>query len=199
MGSKRLYQLESLPLSGDDDFQHLLRGLGVGIKMSGVIFRDKGTEYYVRLDGAGKAPLGIDLLPDTTSLSILLQESDNPMIYLEATGKPWLRKAQFQLSGQVQQRIWARDHYMCMVSGKLMGEVTLSVDHWIPLEREGQNNEHNYITMSRSWNKRKGDKTPFQFCNDIGLDYDGICDWIADRNAGRPGKLPAHLEAILND
>jgi 5-methylcytosine-specific restriction endonuclease McrA len=54
-----------------------------------------------------------------------------------------------------------------------MGQITLTVDHFIPLERNGKNDMSNYISACRGCNTDKGRQSPEEFCKDRGYDYEG--------------------------
>lgn len=103
----------------------------------------------------------------TQGWSDILAASDDPKFY--GPDKAWHRKVRYIVSGEVQQKVWARDDFTCQFCGRKMGDVQLTVDHWIPLELGGANDTTNYISACRRCNKRKADKHPKEFCREIGL------------------------------
>lgn len=192
----RLYDLSKD--IGDPELKEFAEGIGVSEKLAGLVFVGGGYESIIYLDQnleewiLGTHPT-ICYTPTPPELAAILRQSDDPVIYRDH--KPWLRKAQYQLSGQVQQGIWARDEFRCMSCGRYMGDdgVTLSVDHWIPLESGGPNDESNYLSLCRACNKKKGNMLPLDFCQKFGLDYEGLCRWIDLRNQGLAAMPPEHL------
>lgn len=119
--------------------------------------------------------------PSLEEWSELLRQSDDPVYFAEdETGiKQVHRKQRRAISGAIQQQIWARDNYTCLFSGRRMGEVSLTVDHWIPLELDGENNETNYISMSRKINKDKGNQHPQEWCSANGYSYDEVMGYLS--------------------
>lgn len=110
--------------------------------------------------------------PDLETWSELLRASDSPMFY--GRNKPWFRKIQRVISGKVQQRIWWRDMCTCMYCGRDMGEVQLTVDHFVPIEMGGADEDTNYLTACRRCNKDKGCMPPDEWCEVMGYDYKGL-------------------------
>lgn len=88
-----------------------------------------------------------------------IQRADNPEI-LAGNPKVFVRKARFEISGAVQQKIWKADGFKCVYCNREMGDVQLSIDHFIPLELGGVNNETNYLSACRRCNKDKGSQDP---------------------------------------
>ena len=114
----------------------------------------------------------------------ILKRSDDPLVFQrDETGtlKGWIRKAQNIISGEVQQKVWVRDGLRCMYCGKPIGEVLLTVDHWMPLELGGSNSPHNYLTVCRSQNKMKGSMHPRDWCEKIGADYEFYVKYLAEK------------------
>lgn len=111
----------------------------------------------------------------------LIHFSDNPE-FLDETTKQFHRKARFEISGSVQQKIWVADGCKCMFCRRPMGEVQLSIDHFMPLELGGANNVSNYLSACRKCNKDKGNKHPETFCSEIGIDYQDMLAYIVERN-----------------
>lgn len=163
MSGSRFYQQ---PLGETDisDIGHLLT-------ISGVVFGggDKIVVYLLpEVDFHGVMKEGIEFhYANTQEWADLLAASDDPKFY--GPDKAWHRKVRYIVSGEVQQKVWARDDFTCQFCGRKMGDVQLTVDHWIPLELGGANDTTNYISACRRCNKRKADKHPKEFCREIGL------------------------------
>jgi hypothetical protein len=124
--------------------------------------------------------------------SAVLRQSDDPVIKI-GPEKILVRKVQYAISGAVQQKIWARDSFRCMVCGRQMGEVQLTIDHWMPLELGGSNDTDNYISLCRACNKRKGSLHPLDFCNVAGISELEMSAWIRLMNKGELVPVPSHL------
>lgn len=103
--------------------------------------------------------------------SDFIQRSDNPEILVgpipngsQATlPKIFQRKVRYEVSGAVQQKVWAFDAFNCMYCGAEMGKVLMTVDHFIPLELGGKNDTSNYIAACKPCNKKKGSSHPIEF------------------------------------
>lgn len=171
----------------------LFNRIGHDLKLSGVLFGGL-QEYYLFLlpevdqDEVEYAPHFDDAFNvktlTTHEWSNLLKRSDDPLIYLAdstGTAKSWVRKLQFQISGDVQQRIFARDGFKCMYCQRMMGEVTLSVDHFLPLDLSGANDPSNYLSSCRKCNKRKGNMHPKEWCRKIGAEYQYYVNYLKEK------------------
>lgn len=138
-------------------------------------------------DLAGKFLLDLPVYkPSAAEWSEAIRMSDDPQVFVrdaEGNTKIMLSKMRGAISGQVQQKIWVRDRLMCLFCGRKMGDVGLTVDHFVPLELEGANDETNYLSSCRACNRRKGDTHPLEFCMAEGYDYSGLRDYLA-------GKIP---------
>ncbi len=110
----------------------------------------------------------------------LIQRSDQPEV-LMGNPKVFHRKARFEISGIVQQRVWVADKFACVYCHNLMGKVQLTIDHFIPLEIGGVNNTSNYLSACRKCNKDKGCEDPKEYCTRKGLDYNYFIDYLARR------------------
>lgn len=120
--------------------------------------------------------------PSPEEWSEILRMSDDPSVFeLDKSGliKAIHRKLRYQISGAVQQKIWARDEFGCVFCERKMGEVQLTIDHWIPLELGGTNDETNYLSACRKCNKRKGNLHPEEWCRQRSLDYQHYVQYLA--------------------
>lgn len=151
--------------------------LGSLIRIEGVVIGGGGHASVLLLPGMLSAV--DELRSDTLTFhemsvddwSDWLQRSDNPEILVgpvpDGSGatlpKIFHRKLRYEISGAVQQRVWALDHYACVYCGAPMGMSLLTVDHFIPLELGGLNNITNYLTACKPCNKAKGSQHPRDF------------------------------------
>ena len=119
--------------------------------------------------------------PTDEEWSTIVARSDNPLYY-DNLRKIWLRKFQRAISGNVQQKVWARDNFMCMYCHREMGQVQLTVDHFIPLELSGTNDMRNYISACRRCNKDKGRIHPKQWLRNKGQSYEQFVNYLMDVN-----------------
>lgn len=192
---RRFYQYD-----GEDLF---IEDMGNTLAISGILLEGMNGMQLLVVSPSGSMP--IDFLtnkrtssgnsehlrlpitrPSLEEWSALIRQTNDPVYFTDdETGmaKVLHRKQRRAVSGAIQQQIWARDDYRCLFSGKRMGEVSLTVDHWMPLELNGANDESNYISMSRKINKNKGNQHPKEWCDANGYDYDEIMLYL-DNLAG---------------
>lgn len=111
-----------------------------------------------------------------------LQRSDNPEVLINGSlEKAFHRKLRYDISGAVQQKVWAADGFKCFFCGKPMGVVQLTVDHFIPLEMSGKNDTSNFISACRRCNKNKGAMDPKDFCGLMAVDYTMAVQYLENR------------------
>ena len=200
MSRKRLYQL-SYPANDEpvwlDDISNKLRLSGAfyqGMDLSLLLLFPSADSYEIFINSRDLEEHGIVAAGPSVELwSEILRRSDDPVYFeLDETGtiKAVHRKAQRAISGAIQQQIWARDGFRCMLCGQPMGKVQLTVDHWIPLELGGQDDAANYLAACRGCGKLKGSRNPKDFCESKGYDYDGLCAYLE-------GLVPASMIAHL--
>lgn len=173
----RFYQLE---------FRHrpVLKGdIGSMLQIQGLVIGGGGARAILMLPGfsCDRAPF----IPfSTEEWSDWLQRSDNPEV-LVGLPKIFQRKVRYEISGAVQQKVWVADGCKCMYCGKPMGEVQLTIDHFIPLESGGKNDPSNYLSACRRCNKNKGGEDPRSFCARMDLEYDTLIAYLANRQLPR--------------
>ena len=151
--------------------------IGSLLKIEGLVVGGEGAQMVLLLPGVSfMDPLigsGPNIVAPVHRLSPeewtnWLQRSDQPEILVQGSlEKVFHRKVRYETSGAVQQKVWVADGCMCMFCFRPMGEVQLTVDHWIPLEMGGKNDTSNYISACRKCNKDKGAMDPH--------------DWIAKK------------------
>lgn len=121
-------------------------------------------------------------VPNVDEWSRFIRCSDDPQIFLlDTTGgvKAVHRKLRYAISGAIQQKVWVRDGLKCMYCAKPMGEVQLTIDHFVPLELGGANQPNNYLSACRKCNKSKGNKVPQDWCYAQGVDYQRLKAYLA--------------------
>ena len=154
----RFYQLEftNRPVLWGD--------VGSMLKIEGLVVGGGGSAGAVLLlPSAAKPPDDVpyhQLTPE--QWSDWLQRSDVPEILVSEDGlaKAFHRKTRYEISGLVQQRIWVADGFKCVYCNRKMGEVQMTIDHFIPLELGGKNGPANYLSACRKCNKDKGSQDP---------------------------------------
>ena len=167
---KRLYSAE---------FAHrpaYLGDMGNRLKVSGIVVEGANQPLVMLAPTSISAvddPYFTFVRPTLEEWKSILECTDDPVYFeQDETGiKAVHRKFERQISGVVQQKIWARDKFQCMYCGRKMGEVQLTVDHFVPLELGGENKPSNYISACRKCNKRKADQSPEAY---LGEKYFGV-------------------------
>jgi hypothetical protein len=184
-------------LIGDHGELLRIRDAGTLIKICGVLVQGMGRSeillYPSAYDLDYDITVGVRL--NLEQWTAFLKRSDDPLIFQEdetGTIKSVVRKAQYAISGAVQQQIWVRDDCRCMFCGKKMGDVQLTIDHFVPLQKGGANNQSNYLSACRLCQKRKGSMDPEKYCAEQDLDYEGLVKYLA-------GKMPAFLISHLQE
>jgi hypothetical protein len=176
----RFYQLE---------FRHrpVLHGdVGSMLKIDGLVVGGGGARAILLLPSAQalQGDTRVEHLTDE-QWSDWLQRSDDPEILVPnpdgsaSLPKIFQRKVRWEVSGAVQQRVWARDNFACMYCGIKMGSAVLSIDHWLSLEMGGKNDPSNYLSSCRKDNKDKAAMHPRDWCKLKGLDYDFFVGYLA--------------------
>ncbi len=194
--AKRFYQL-TYKNTGQSIF---FEDAGNKIKIAGLLLEGMGTHVLVIAPG-GTIPerMNMGMNVETTQPTLekwceLIRQTDDP-VYFDETQDSMIkavhRKMRMSVSGAVQQKIWVRDSLQCLLCGRKMGDVQLSIDHWIPLELGGVNNETNYISACRKCNKRKGSEHPKDYCKRMKLDYQLYVDYLDPNELGYSANLIA--------
>src|SRR5580693_1567717 len=131
----------------------LMGDIGSLLKISGIVVEGGGVRQVLLLPSASTST---DIVEnDYITLSVdawsdFIQRSDVPE--LMGNEKVFHRKARYEISGAVQQKVWAADGFKCMFCKKPMGEVALTIDHFIPIELRGKNDSTNYLSACRRCN-----------------------------------------------
>ncbi len=194
---KRFYQLRYL----DTNQPMYLEDVGNTLKISGLLLQGMSSDVIILAPTAEMInPVTMNIIePTLEEWSEILRQSDDPQYFeLDETGtiKALHRKQRGAISGAIQQKMWMRDGLLCLFCGREMGDVSLTVDHFMPLELGGENDETNYITACRKCNKRKGNRHPEEYCEDQGLKYHLYVDYL---NPNLPLGTVAHSPAFIAD
>jgi 5-methylcytosine-specific restriction endonuclease McrA len=70
------------------------------------------------------------------------------------------RRGREPISADQHFEIWRRDHFTCRYCGRsaIYEDITLEIDHVVPVKRDGSNDSHNLVTACVRCNRRKGSK-----------------------------------------
>jgi 5-methylcytosine-specific restriction endonuclease McrA len=109
-----------------------------------------------------------------------IRRSDDPEILI-GPAKIFQRKVRWEISGAIQQKVWVADGFKCVYCTAEMGKAKLTIDHFIPLELGGKNDETNYLTACAACNKKKGNLDPKFWCDKMGLDYLRVVQYLKNR------------------
>jgi len=173
----RFYQMslsDRDALFGDIGSEITIEGIVVGTNKSQMVLMLPTIEF--KRDSSESKTLTAEEWSD------FIQRSDNPEI-LVGNAKIFQRKLRYTISGDIQQKVFAADGFVCKYCGVRMGEAALSVDHLVPLELGGENNVSNYISACRKCNKRKGNTHPKVWCESMKVNYDDLLAYISYRNS----------------
>lgn len=160
-----------------------LQDLGNLLTIAGVVIQGMGSTLVLMLPAGDEIDLASAEVayPSLDEWGVIIRQSDVPEIFVGDVGgvrKILQRKARWEISGQTQQRVWARDGFKCLYCGRKMGETLMTIDHFVPLELGGENDESNYLSSCRGCNKKKGMMTPEAFCAMVGRDYEGLKTYL---------------------
>lgn len=157
--------------------------LGHLLKIQGLVVGGEGAQAILMLpdetifDGKCAPPVHILSNEEWTDF---LKRTDDPEV-LVMPEKAFHRKLRYQISGHVQQKIWAADGFRCVFCGAYLGHTQLTIDHWIPLELGGKNDASNYLSVCRKENKDKGAMDPKDWCSLKGYDYNYFVEYLKTR------------------
>lgn len=170
------------PEPTDEGLENIVPKIGNSLTLSGVLFQGMDENVLLLFPEADLtlSPLESKRL-SPGQWATVLEQSDDPIIFEhDSSGviKPFIRKAQYTISGDVQQKIWVRDNCQCVYCGAKMGKATLTIDHFMPLELGGQNNPKNYLTACRNCNKAKGNMHPEKWCRKRGYNYQHFVEYL---------------------
>lgn len=173
--SDRFYQLEfrDRPVKYGD--------IGSNIKISGLIVTGGGACAGLLLPSTPDKLTGIQFYDlSEEEWSDFIRRSDDPEILI-GPEKIFHRKVRWEISGAIQQKVWSADGCQCYYCGAKMGRALLTIDHFVPLELGGKNDESNYLTACRKCNKDKGNTDPISWCERKGLSYMAVVEYLGKR------------------
>jgi len=104
----------------------------------------------------------ITVEPTLEEWSDFIRRSDDPEILI-GNSKIFQRKVRYDISGAIQQRVWAADGFKCMYCSIPFGKRLMTIDHFWPLELDGANDTTNYLSACKSCNKEKANTSPIEF------------------------------------
>lgn len=174
-------------MSGEDRFYQLQLSnrpamwgdIGSNVRIQGLVVGGSGGQAILMLPGiVFTAEIG-HVLTDR-EWNEFIRRSDDPEILI-GNSKIFQRKLRYEISGAVQQKVWAADGFRCMYCGAQMGKSKLTVDHFVPLELQGRNDDSNYLTSCASCNKRKGNMDPEQWCKKVGANFYDLTEYLRVR------------------
>lgn len=154
--------------------------IGNLIKIQGLLVGDSGASMLLLLPGVDHRWDGMVQSLTVEEWTEYLQRSDDPEVLIMPM-KAFHRKLRYEISGFVQQKVWKADSFLCMYCAKPMGEVPLTIDHFIPLEMGGANDTSNYLSACRKCNKDKGGQDPREFCKQRKYDYEFYAAYLQRR------------------
>lgn len=189
---RRFYQYD-----GEDLF---IEDMGNTLAISGILLEGMNGMQLLAISPAGTMPPPRTLAnsadgsisvvirsiqPSLEEWSALIRQTDDPVYFADdETGmaKVLHRKQRRAVSGAIQQQIWVRDNLQCVFCLRKMGDagVSLTVDHFIPLELDGINDQTNCLTLCRRCNKDKGNQDPEKYCIRIGVNYHDIKSYLTN-------------------
>lgn len=168
--------------------------LGNRMRVAGLMLQGGMTTFWFWLPSATPHPEGpntsLELTADEWSRFFSISDQgyvlhDDPRDPTKAA-KIAVAKARYEISGLVQQKVWARDNFSCVYCGRKMGQVQLTIDHFMPLELGGHNDETNYLAACKRCNKDKGALHPERWCaldSYYGPSYAELVEYLAANSA----------------
>jgi len=181
----RLYELKY----PNTDRPVYIEDAGHLLKISGILLQGQGENILLMSPTANQLIVPNDICladPTLEEWCAILKQTDDPVFFKDNehwNPKAIVRKQQYAISGAIQQKVWARDGFQCLYCGAKMGDVQMTVDHFIPLEMGGDNDLSNYISACKRCNKKKGAIGPTTFCKQEVLDYDGLWQYLHGKSS----------------
>ena len=138
--------------------------LGTEFQVAGAIIKGKeGNTLFVYLpdEELPEENLCQSIILDNFRWATMLYQMDRPIHRIEdADGnlKAIIGKNKRQIGAGVQWAVYKRDGYKCVYCGR--DDVPLTIDHKIPVEKGGTDDEGNLCACCRKCNRKKGDMSP---------------------------------------
>jgi hypothetical protein len=153
--------------------------IGSMLRIQGIVVGGNEAQAVLMLPDQGYKAAMVHTMNEE-DWSEYLRRSDDPEI-LVGPIKAFQRKLRYDISGAVQQKIWVADGFKCLYCRRAMGEVQLTIDHFIPLEMGGANDDSNFVSACRACNKSKGSESPADWCKRRGVNFALIQTYLANR------------------
>lgn len=99
------------------------------------------------------------LYPTAQQMIDILNRADEPMPL-----KAFIRKSQRISFNRLKQDVWRRDNYHCVYCEREMGDVTMTIDHFIPVSAGGRTEYSNLVSCCLHCNRDKADSLPETWC-----------------------------------
>lgn len=179
MGNDRFYLPKEYP--NVPNRSPVLEDMGSVMTIAGMVMTGMGATLMYMLPDQSITSDANFITLTVDEWGSLIKRLDDPEIFIGDVGgirKTIHRKLRWNISGEVQQRVWARDGFKCIYCRKPMGQILMTIDHFVPLELGGINDESNYLTACKRCNKDKGMEDPREFCHRRGLDYNKIKQYL---------------------
>ena len=173
--------------SGDRFYQLQLKDrpavwgdIGSNVRILGLVVGGCGSSTVLLLPGTGTLSYDGDHELTEQEWNDFICRSDDPEILI-GNAKVFHRKLRYEISGAIQQKIWAADTFKCMYCGATMGKSSMTVDHFDPLELGGANDESNYLTACRACNKKKSNMSAEDWCDQRKLHVKWYREYLKNR------------------
>lgn len=154
--------------------------IGSLLKISGLIVSGGGVEAHMYLPSYTRSEKAVGMTLSDEEWSDFIRRSDDPEILI-GNAKIFQRKVRWEISSAVQQKVWAADGFKCMYCTATMGKALMTIDHFVPLELGGKNDETNYLTACKKCNKDKANLDPKFWCDKKELDYKAMVGYLKNR------------------
>lgn len=161
----------------------ILRGQG-GIEIGALIPGEESLYHEDAEEGCKDFEPVFPVELDGEEWRVLLTSLDDPLYFANYNETRIIHRKVFrQISGVVQQRVWAADGFICQVCGRKMGDIQLTIDHFTPLELNGSDEPDNLLSMCSKCNRNKGSRDPQEFCKTehTPLTYDQYIAYMKQR------------------
>jgi 5-methylcytosine-specific restriction endonuclease McrA len=153
--------------------------IGSNIRIQGLVVGGERVQATLMLPGFSLNPMTWKELSDE-EWNEFIRRADDPEVLI-GPQKVFQRKVRWEISGSIQQKVWVADGFKCVYCGSQMGKSKMTIDHFIPLELGGKNDETNYLTSCASCNKKKANMLPDDWCKRIGKSPEFFEEYLLNR------------------
>ena len=163
--------------------------IGNLLKIEGIVVGGSGVQIALLLPQATEPLFGsvsgrgaVETIHlDIDEWSEFIRRSVNPEVLTDLNTKVFQRKLRYEISGATQQKVWAADNFECVYCKRRMGDVPLTIDHWMPIELQGANDASNYLSACRACNKAKSSMHPHEWCRIMHYDPERFEHYLRKR------------------